>query len=265
MNFRTLLISFLLFAHVTSAFAKGSCKIGLLVVATGKYIHFVEPLLKTARKHFCPSHQVTYFIFTDGKVPQAADVIKIEQQKLGWPYDTLMRFVMYHNQAALLSSMDYLFSCDADMLFMHTMGDEILSPRVAVLAPGYIGCRGTYETRPISTACVGWGEERKYEAEGFVGSYFAGGFYGGTAQEMLKMYATVTHNIEADLKKDFIALWHDESHLNRYFIDNLPTKVLSPLYCYPECYKIQRPHDWAKYVASIRLLDVVKNWDEMRK
>jgi histo-blood group ABO system transferase len=40
--------------------------------------------------------------------------------------------------------------------------------------------------------------------------------------------------IDEDLEKGIIAVWHDESHWNRYCIDNTPTTILSPSYCYPE-------------------------------
>lgn len=198
--------------------------IGLLVVATGKYIEFVPPLIKSARQHFCTDHNVTYFVFTDGVVPDMPNVVIIPQSRLGWPYDTMMRFAMYYNNKHLFANIDYLFACDSDMLFCDTVGDEILGDRVATQHPGYVGHRGTYETRPISTACVARHEGKQY---------FAGGFYGGTTTEFLNMMSCVTTNIQKDLDRQFVAVWHDESHLNRYFIDHEPTVILSPSYCYP--------------------------------
>ena len=38
---------------------------------------------------------------------------------------------------------------------------------------------------------------------------------------------------EQDFDNNIIAVWHDESHINRYFIDHKPTVVLTPSYCYP--------------------------------
>ena len=128
--------------------------------------------------------------------------------------------------------MDYVFATDADMLFVDFVGkdfsgngEEIFNERVATQHPGYVGQRGTYETNNISTACIR-SNEGKY--------YFAGGFYGGRSPEFLKLVKTCADNVDKDLKKNFIAIWHDESHLNRYFIDNKPTRILSPSYCYPE-------------------------------
>lgn len=222
-------------------------KIGLLVVATGRYIQFVEPLVKSADKHFCTNHQVTYFVFTDGQVPLGKNIVRIEQKRLGWPYDTMMRISMYDKHRDQLGKMDYLFATDADMLFVDTVGDEILSDRVATQHPGFVGRRGTYETNTISTACVGPREGQQY---------FAGGFNGGSSKEFLQMAHTITENINKDLEKNFIAVWHDESHINRYFIDNPPTKILSPSYCYPESWNIPYHR---------RLLALDKNHSEIRK
>lgn len=207
-------------------------RVGLLVVATGKYINFVEPLVRSAEKYFCKNHEVTYFIFTDGQLPAVATqggMIKIEHQRSGWPYDTLLRCVAYAQHSQAFESMDYLFACDADMLFVDTVGDEILSRLVATEHPGYVGRRGTYETNSISTACV-----RNHEGS----CYFAGGFHGGSREAFLHLVGTMSNNIFADLDKNFIAVWHDESHLNRYFIDNKPTLVLTPSYCYPESWRL---------------------------
>lgn len=200
-----------------------SYNIGLLIVATGKYTEFIPPLIASAHKYFCINHKVTYFVFTDGIIPQDAHIIPIYQNRLGWPYDTMMRYAMYDAHKDLFSSMDYLFACDADMLFVDTVGDEILGDLVGTLHPGYVGTRGTYETRRESTAYIK-GDEGNY--------YFAGGFNGGKTALYLQMVTTITQNIFEDLQKGIIAVWHDESHLNRYFATHPPALILSPSYCY---------------------------------
>lgn len=223
-------------------------KVGLLVMATGKYIQFVPPLISSARNFFCTEQDVTYFVFTDQPTDHIAaqDIKFIHQKRLGWPFDTMHRFLVYLKNWESLKDMDYLFACDADMRFVDTVGDEILSDLVGTQHPGFVNKRGSYETNPISTACVQRNEGTYY---------FAGGFYGAKNDEFLKLLQTLTHNIDIDLKKNFIAVWHDESHLNRYFIDNPPTKMLSPEYCYPESWKL--PY-------KKRLLALDKNHSECR-
>jgi len=244
--FITLLCALSLFC-TTKPQKQETLQIGLLIVATGRYIEFVEPLVKSAEKHFLTNHEVTYFVFTDRQIPNLPNIVKIPQERLGWPYDTMMRYEMYYNAKDLLENMDYLFACDADMLFVDTVGEEILGEQVATQHPGFVGKRGTYETRPESTAYISR-NEGKY--------YFAGGFNGGSSQEFLKRSKIMTENIYKDLEKDIVAVWHDESHLNRYFVDNPPTVILTPSYCYPERWKL--PY-------HKRLLALDKNHAQMRK
>jgi hypothetical protein len=40
------------------------------------------------------------------------------------------------------------------------------------------------------------------------------------------MSESILENIQDDLARGVIAVWHDESHLNRYFYDNPPALVL---------------------------------------
>jgi hypothetical protein len=60
--------------------------------------------------------------------------------------------------------------------------------------------------------------------------YFAGGFFGGTYENFVRVCQEIAENIEADLRAEvpYIALWHDESHLNRYFVSHPPTIRLPP-------------------------------------
>jgi len=235
-----------LFIFITFALPISAAKVGLCIVATGKYIQFVQPLIDSAQQYFCKGHEVTYFVFTDGQAPQMPQVVSIYQQKLGWPYDTMMRPRMYWLAKNLLENMDYLFTCDADMRFCAPVGNEILHERVATLHPGFVHKRGSYETNPVSKAFVSW-EDGEY--------YFAGGFWGGNKHEFLRMVETVTRNIDEDTTKGYTAVWHDESHINRYFIDNPPTYILTPSYCYPESWKLPYPK---------KLLALDKNHNAMR-
>jgi|SRR5579862_2268764 len=235
---------FLLSAATSPLFAD---KVGLMIMATGKYTQFVPPLIESARKHLCANHTVTYFVFTDGEIPHADDIVPLFQKRLGWPFDTMMRYHVYAKNAAVLQNQDYLFSCDADMLFVDTVGDEILGERVATLHPGFVGQRGSYYRNPHSLAYVS-DKEGQY--------YFAGGFQGGSAKEVLLIAQTLSERIDDDLSRDVIAEWHDESHWNRYCIDHPPTIILSPSYCYPENWKLN-------YQKKLLALD--KNHDEIRK
>ena len=224
-------------------------RVGLLVMATGKYVQFVGPLIESAERYFVPNCERTYFIFTDhvDQVSQALHTVPLFQSRLGWPYDTMMRCRVYMEHKDLYKDLDYLFACDSDMLFVNTVGEEILSERVATLHPGALGRRGTYETNPGSLAYVAPSE----------GSYyFAGGFYGGSRQEFITMNETMYERIKKDQDNGIMPLWHDESHLNRYFIDFAPTLILSASYCYPETWRVQ-------YVP--RLMALNKNHAQMRE
>jgi hypothetical protein len=225
-------------------------KIGLLVIATGKYDRFIPPLLKSAKKHFMTNHDVTMFVFTDQDMPEKEGLVSLPHEHEPWPNPTLKRYHVFDKYKEELGKMDYLFYCDADMLFVDTVGDEILPDTETELVgtehPGfYGGRRGSYETNPNSTAFVA-GSEGK--------NYFAGGFNGGTSEAFLKMSKIIKERVDKDLESSIIAVWHDESQMNRYMIDN-PPKILSPSYCYPESWSLP---------FEKRLLALDKNHAEVR-
>ena len=70
---------------------------------------------------------------------------------------------------------------------------------------------------------------------------------------MSKVLSDRTNN---DFEKGIIAVWHDESHMNRYFIDNKPTLILDPSYCY---------HEGSNRPFKQRLVALSKNHSELRK
>lgn len=227
-------------------------KIGLLIISTNKYTDFLKPLIESADKYFLPNYDVTYFLFTNIsnkelkiKTKRNTEIINVEHRD--WPWMTLGRYQIFTDNSDVLSEMDYLYYTDSDMLFVDTISDEIFSDLVATQHPGYYGRRGTPETRPESLAFVSHKEKMQY---------FAGGFNGGASKEFIKMSKKLSENINKDYNNGIIAKWHDESHLNRYFIDNKPTKILSPSYCYADNLIIP---------FKKKLLALSKNHSEYRK
>ena len=109
------------------------------------------------------------------------------------------------------------------------VGDEVLSDLVATMHPYqsfYPKEQRTYDRNPKSLAYVPAGQEGEL--------YYAGGFNGGSTKRFMEMAEVLADRVTKDLENDVIALWHDESQMNRYLIDNPPTKSLTPSYCFAE-------------------------------
>ena len=224
-------------------------KIGILIIATNKYINFLDNLIKSCDQYLLEDHEVEYFIFTNHtSIPveskRKINLINVEHKP--WPWMTLGRYKIFSQNKNDLLKMDYLYYCDADMILCDIVGPEILGDRVVTIHPGFLGTRGTPETNPQSLACV-------YDHEPMI--YFAGGFNGGKSDIYLNMAETISNNIDKDYENGIIAIWHDESHLNRYIIDNPPTKILSPSYCFEE-------NSSLPFIPRIIALD--KNYQEFR-
>jgi histo-blood group ABO system transferase len=218
----------------------------LLVIATGKAYHeYAENLIDSARRFFPTAH---ILVFTDAptsnKFDAAYATFFIDAK--GYPNETLHRYHTFLSKEPVLSHFDYLWYCDADMEFVAPVGD-IFPPAsaglVATLHPGFVGLRGTPETRVASTAFCNYNK-----------AYYCGGFQGGEATAYLGAMAKMASNIDADTKSGITAVWHDESHWNRFLADNPPAKVLTPSYCYPEGYSGEyrwQPRDYEPILMAL--------------
>ena len=214
--------------------------IAILYICTGNYYIYWKDFYESCEKYLFPNDNKTYYVFTDYLTLEYKDspnVKVIYQSRLGFFYDTLMRFHMFLENENELSKHDYIYFLNSNAIIKDKIEFNELDPdkgMLAVIHPGYLNSppiHFDYERNPISKAFISIGEGIKY---------YMGGFYGGASGEFLKLCKFCRDNINEDFTKEYIAKWHDESHSNRYFVNNPPKFVSSEIYAWPEEYKTDK-------------------------
>lgn len=147
-----------------------------------------------------------------------------------------------------LAEFDFIFFFNANAQFVADIEAREILPDlkndhglVSVLHPGYylkeIKCLPYEKVQRESTAYI----SSKRLSLRNVGDrlslikthYFQGCLSGGTASRYIKLIEQLRDNVQTDLNNEIIAVWHDESHLNKYLMTHR-CKILSPAYAYPE-------------------------------
>ena len=233
-------------------------RICILTIATNQYLRFFEPLRASIARHFLPGHEIRHLLFTNHAVEpsQTLRVHRIAHEP--WPLPTLRRYEQFFAEKDFILDHDYCFYMDADMRVDRRVGDEILGDIVAVRHPyqSFLpAAKMTYERNPRSLACVPVGQGT---------TYYAGGFQGGRTAAFIDMAAVLSARIRDDTERGIVAVWHDESHLNRYLVDHPPSVSLSPAYCFPEeWYHTGQPH--AGDVLEPMIVALQKNHKAVRR
>ena len=221
-------------------------KIAVLNIATGKYIDLFEQLKESIKINFFKEDDVDIFLFTDSDREYEDNVKKIKIEKGGWPKDTLYRYHYFLMAKEQLMKYDFLIYLDVDLKVVSKVGKEMIGDLVAVHHPGfYQKNNGTYERRTKSTAAV---------PMNITSPYYCGGLQGGRPKNYLKACEEMVKNIETDEKNGIMAVWHDESHWNKYLTKNKPERSLDPTYCYPtDCH-----FPWLDNLSQKRKIETVK-------
>ncbi|KAJ1173177.1 hypothetical protein NDU88_005018 [Pleurodeles waltl] len=241
---------------------KSDLRIGLTIFAVRKYVMFLQMFLHSAEKFFMVGRKVHYYIFTDqpDKVPYMSlapgrfvHILQISAHS-PWQEISMRRMETLSNMAKqrFYNEVEYLVCMDVDMVFGDSVGVEILGELVATLHPGFFRlhrARFPYEQRPKSRAYVS-------PSEGDF--YYMGAFFAGTVVQIYRLTDTCHRAIMEDKSQGIEAVWHEESHLNRYLIQHKPTKVLSPEYVWD----MNLPH--GDLLEKKRFVAVPKNHDWIR-
>ncbi|XP_056396929.1 N-acetyllactosaminide alpha-1,3-galactosyltransferase-like [Hyla sarda] len=235
--------------------------IGLSVFAVRKYLDtYLEEFLSSANRFFMPGLPCVVYVLTDrpSDVPniniRSGMSITILQvtRRARWQDISMLRFFDLRDLVLPLArnQVDYLFCMDVDQVFTSNYGPETLGDLVAQLHSGYYLAnkeKFPYERNPLSAAFL---------APSMGMFYYHGAVFGGTPTHLANLTSTCLRNILKDKENGLEAIWHDESHLNRYLaLERLPSKVLSPEYCWDNRLWL-RYHklSWAeKYYETIRV------------
>ncbi len=149
-----------------------------------------------------------------------------------------MRYHLFLQQEEYLKKFDYIFYIDVDMKIVDWIGEEIFGTLTAAEHPMY-ALRKNYhpplEPNEKSTAFIRRpGKVIEENGKRFKPYYYAGGFQGGKAEEFLKAMKVMKKNRDLDLANNYVAIWNDETHWNKYLFDNPPEVILNPSYIYPD-------------------------------
>lgn len=230
-------------------------KICILTIATNKYLQFVEKLYTDISEKFLPGAEINCLLFTDHEIEEAGDNVRVHYiDHEPWPMPTLKRYNYFMKEKDFILEHDYCFYFDADMRIDNPVGEEVLADGVVATMHPYQSLMDpssqSFDRNPKSLAYVPFDQKTV--------SYYAGGFNGGKTESFMEMAEVIANNVNKDLEKGVVALWHDESHMNRYLIDNPPALQLTPTYCYAEEFY------GTDYPYEPKIIALKKNHNELR-
>lgn len=210
--------------------------VAILYIATGRYTVFWDYFYQSAEKYLLPVCNKHYILFTDSDdlidslKAKNEQVTALKKEAMEWPFSTLMRFQFFLDAESIIKQHDFVFFFNANTEFLSTITEQDLLPlnfdeSLTLCLQPHMFHRSrkkyTYDRNPRSTAYIPY-DEGEY--------YFTGALNGGKSEAYLELCHTLYNNTQSDLKNDVIALWHDESHLNKFALGRDDLKILPPYF-----------------------------------
>nr|XP_040059754.1 alpha-1,3-galactosyltransferase 2-like [Gasterosteus aculeatus aculeatus] len=235
--------------------------VALTVFAVGRYLDaYLGTFLNSSEQHFMPGLPVTYYVFTDvpEKVPdvelasqRTLKVIKVERSSR-WQDISMMRMKTISDviESDIRHRCTHVFCFDVDQVFTGRFGSEALGDSVALLHAHYYHLPATLFTYDRNR------ESRAYMETGDF--YYHAAIFGGSWKSVKALTDACYQGILEDKRNNVEALWHDESHLNKYMWLHKPSRVLSPEYCWDTSI------GYRSDIKVTRLLWAPKYYDKLR-
>ncbi|KAM4876490.1 LOW QUALITY PROTEIN: globoside alpha-1,3-N-acetylgalactosaminyltransferase 1 [Thomomys bottae] len=197
---------------------------GITVFAVGKWSGKVlQHVLESAEEFVLRGFWVHYYVFTSSPTavpgvwlgPGRRLSVASTQGHSQWEEVSMRRMeAISHIARRAHREAHYLFCFHVNMTFRNPWGPETLGDMMAAIHPGYFSTlqQFPYELRQASAAFVA-------DSEGDF--YYGGVVFGGRVANVYEF----TRGCHLDT--GIMAVWQEESHLNRRFVLHKPSKVLS--------------------------------------
>lgn len=215
--------------------------IKIFSLATNNYKNFCTNFLFGFTNYFLPQVNKEFIIFTDDiNYPslQKEYITTSFIEHEAWPMITLKRYDNISKFEDKIAKDDLCIFADIDLMPVAEIGSLAVNKYFGVEHPGnhYVNNINSLETNTKSAAYVNINNlPINYK-------YIQGCLWGGIGQDFIHMVSLLKNNTEEDLKNKIIAKWHDESHLNKFYIDNINEFKILPASCaYPENWELNIP------------------------
>ena len=217
-------------------------KVVITFIGTNKYLDFLPKYYENIEKYFLPNTEKTILAFTDGELNDTPDnLIVYPQEHLQWPFITLKRFEILNKARKEIEKNDWLIFIDADALVVDTITENeffsdkplfgVHHPCHFLKMPPHNQIPGAYDTNPKCEAYVDVSKK-------LPDIYWQGCLWGGKVPQVCEMIDELEARVNRDLQNDIVALWHDETQINKYFLQNRDiVNTLGSEYAYPEVFK----------------------------
>jgi len=209
-----------------------STSTAIVIMSTGKYGKLMlKKQVEALGSFWNTSETVDIFIWTDNKQfieeegsSNGSVAAAFSHAQQGWPKDTSSRPSVFLTQKNLFKLYTYIYTIDADLLPKKEITKDVLGdlvgmkhPMQSFLSPD----KWDFERRPESQAYIPVGEGQ---------TYYQGCFYGGKSERVIQLWEEVSRAVDKDEANGISAKWDEESHLNKFFLNNPPTLSVDASY-----------------------------------
>lgn len=201
--------------------------IGIFGIFIGDYITYLPNFIEQVESNFLPTKRKHYFIVSDQEQTIQLDSVEwLQVQKIGWPYETLYRFV-YFLQFKSVKKCSFIFFLNSNIQIQQRLSEkELLPPQPFKHTFVLHRCQSKVQDSTKSNSMETFQKSTCYIEPCQDLHYIIGGLFGAYTPQFINLCTILSEHVFQNELQRHIAIWHDETHLNYYVHSILRNQVL---------------------------------------